>query len=157
MTFIIPRTIILVTKDTLYLILTEFFQRDRIKVNFLKIWWAVFFFFPSLYWHLTHYRRFSPNTISEKHQISFFSLSFIHSRHIKGIWTIHRIQTFKWKHIKANSTSLARSQRAEKRVCQWYREWDLVTAARDKAEGLHLFPTSAIDCVTFDLFIKWRE
>lgn len=23
-----------------------------------------------------------------------------------------------------------------------------------KAEFLHLFPTSAIDCVTFDLFIK---
>lgn len=158
-TFIIPRTIILVTKDTHYLILTDRVLSERENKSELPedLVSSFFFFFPSLYWHLTHYRRLSPNTISEKHQISFFSLSFINSRHIKGIWTIHRIQTFKWKHIKANSTSLARSQRAEKRVCQWYWEWDLVTAARDKAEGLHLFPTSAIDCVTFDLFIKWRE
>ena len=157
-TFIIPRKIILVTKDTHYLILTDRVLSERENKSELpEDLVSSFFFFPSLYWHLTHYRRLSPNTISEKHQISFFSLSFINSRHIKGIWTIHRIQTFKWKHIKANSTSLARSQRAEKRVCQWYREWDLVTAARDKAEGLHLFPTSAIDCVTFDLFIKWRE
>lgn len=108
-------------------------------MKFLKIWWAGYFFFFYLYWHLTHYTRLSPNTISPKHQISFFSFSFINSRQIKGTRTIHRIQTFKWKHIKASSVSLARSQRAERSSVS-DTGWELVAAARDKSGILTSVP-----------------
>lgn len=85
----------------------KFFQRKNKSEPSKDLMTEFLSFFPTLLLAFDPQYKAQSWCISEKHQISFFSLSFINFRHIKGIQAIHRIQAFKWKHTKANSMSLA--------------------------------------------------
>lgn len=114
-----PTTIILVTKDTLPLILTESSFRNRIKAILLKMWWPSFLFFPPFFFFFPFIGIWP--TMKAWLQCELWKASniillpfFSKFQLYQSLRTVHRILALRGN-IKASPTSLVRSQGVERR------------------------------------------